>query len=174
TWTSEQVICDEAGNTCGNPTPVVDQQTGRIWLFMTWNKGEDSEGDIIRKESKDTRHPFVIYSDDSGKTWSTPKDLSNCCKNPTWGWYATGPAVGIQIQQGKFKGRLVIPANHSYNEPDSTVFRRYGKYGYGAHVLYSDDHGKTWKMSEPIRPGVNESQVVELSDGRLMMNMRSY
>jgi len=49
-----------------------------------------------------------------------------------------------------------------------------GPYGYGSHVLISDDHGKTWKMSRPIVPGCNESQVTELSDGRLIMNMRSY
>src|SRR5699024_1902770 len=64
--------------------------------------------------------------------------------------------------------------NHSYDESNPDVYRRFGDYGYGAHVLFSDDHGKTWGRSEPIRPGTNESQVVELSDGTLVMNMRSY
>jgi sialidase-1 len=41
-------------------------------------------------------------------------------------------------------------------------------------VLISDDRGKNWHMSAPIRPGCNESQVVELTDGTLLMNMRSY
>ena len=44
---------------------------------------------------------------------------------------------------------------------------------YGAHVLYSDDSGKTWRRSNVIKPTCNESQVVQLSDGRLMINMRS-
>lgn len=174
TWTDQQVVWDDGENTCGNPNPVVDRETGRIWLFSTWNLGEDSEREIIQKTSTDTRRPFVLYSDDDGKTWSEPGELTDCCKEPSWGWYATGPGVGIQLKHSKYEGRLVIPANHSYDESDSTVFRRFGNYGYGSHVLISDDHGKTWRKSEPIRPGTNESQLVELSDGTLMMNMRSY
>ena len=77
-------------------------------------------------------------------------------------------------ERGKYTGRLVVPANHSYTETRDGVFKKNGKYGYGSHVVYSDDHGRTWRISEPITPGCNESQVVELSDGSLMMNMRSY
>ncbi|MDX1636649.1 MAG: sialidase family protein [Balneolaceae bacterium] len=76
-------------------------------------------------------------------------------------------------QQGEHSGRLVIPANHSYDKPGGP---HYGKFGFGAHLLISDNHGETWRRSEPIRPEMNESQVVELSDGNgtLVMNMRSY
>src|SRR3546814_8184239 len=61
-----------------------------------------------------------------------------------------------------------------YDDPNGKV--RGGPYEYGAHAIYSDDHGQTWKLSEPIRPKVNECQVVELADGNgtLLMNMRSY
>ena len=43
-----------------------------------------------------------------------------------------------------------------------------------AKVFVSDDHGKTWIMGEPTDSGMNECAVVELVDGRLMLNMRSY
>ncbi len=172
TWSDEQIVWDDAQNTCGNPCPVVDEETRRIWLFLTWNLGEDHEGDIIHKTSSFPRLPYLCYSDDDGKTWSEPVNMNESCRDTSWGWYATGPGIGIQIKNGPHKGRLVIPANHSYDDPNGNV--RKGPYGYGAHVLYSDDHGKTWKMSEPIKPGCNESQVTELSDGTLEMNMRSY
>mgnify|MGYP001068300325 CR=1 FL=1 len=174
TWSKYQVVWSDGGNTCGNPCPVVDQSTGRIYLFSTWNLGTDNESEIIAGKSKDVRHPYFCHSDDDGESWSKPVCISDSARLDNWRWYATGPGIGIQIKLGKYTGRLVIPANHSYTETRQNVFRKNNNYGYGSHVIYSDDHGKTWQMSEPITPGCNESQVVELSDGSLMMNMRSY
>lgn len=172
TWSNEQIVWNDEKNTCGNPCPVVDEETGRIWLFSSWNNGNDNEAEIVNKTSLSPRLPYVCYSDDDGKTWSTPISLEKTCRNPSWGWYATGPGIGIQVKNGKYKGRLVIPSNHSYDDPKGNV--RKGPYEYGAHVIYSDDHGKSWQISESIKPGCNESQVTELSDGTLLMNMRSY
>jgi len=166
TWGPLQVVWTDGENTCGNPCPVIDRASGTILLLSTWNLATDSEGAIIAGKSKDTRRPFVCRSTDEGKTWSTPVDISAACRLKQWGWYATGPGVGIQLTRGKHKGRLVIPANHSD--------RGYKDHSYGSHVLLSDDAGKTWRRSGVIRPGCNESQVAELSDGSLMMNMRSY
>jgi sialidase-1 len=47
---------------------------------------------------------------------------------------------------------------------------------YGAHVIFSDDHGKSWELGGIIRPKVNECQVVELADGKgsLLLDMRAY
>jgi len=174
TWGKYQVVWSDGSNTCGNPCPVVDHSTGRIYLLSTWNLGKDTESQIITWKSKDVRHPYVCYSDDDGKSWSKPVCISDTARLDDWRWYATGPGIGIQIKRGKYAGRLVIPANNSYTEMREGVFKKNNKYGYGSHVIYSDDHGRTWQISETITPGCNESQVVELSDGSLMMNMRSY
>lgn len=172
TWSEEMVVWEDQQNTCGNPCPVVDEVTGRIWLLLTWNSGKDDETAIIQKTSSSPRLPYICYSDDDGLTWSDPRNIAETCRDTSWGWYATGPGIGIQLKNGLHKGRLVIPANHSYDNPDGSI--RNGPFGYGAHVLYSDDHGETWRMSQPIKPGCNESQVTELWDGTLAMNMRSY
>ena len=174
TWSKYEVVWSDGGNTCGNPCPVVDQSTGRIYLLGTWNLGTDNESQIISWKSKDVRHPYICYSDDDGKSWSKPVCISDTARLDDWRWYATGPGIGIQIKNGKYAGRLVIPSNHSYTETRNDVFKRDNRYGYGSHIIYSDDHGGTWKISETITPGCNESQLVELSDGSLMMNMRSY
>jgi len=173
-WSEQAIVWEDENNTCGNPCPVIDEETGRIILFMSWNLFEEGGRTVVTKSGKDTRRPFMCYSDDDGLTWSEPLDMTASCKDPDWGWYATGPGVGIQLRSEKYKNRLVIPANHSYTvkAPDEPVIVE--GYGYGAHALLSDDGGATWRMSLPITPGCNESQVVELSDGRLMMNMRSY
>jgi len=46
------------------------------------------------------------------------------------------------------------------------------KNGHGSHIIYSDDHGKSWQLGGSVSGGCNECQVVELADGRLMLNMR--
>jgi len=170
-WEEQIVVWDDGTNTCGNPCPVVDEQTGRILLLMTWNLGSDGESAIIRRTSDSTRVPYLTYSDDDGLTWSEPRSLYEAGKDPAWGWYATGPGVGIQLKAEAYKGRLVVPCNNSYDNPE--IASREG-FGYGAHVLLSDDGGDSWRRSEIITPEVNESQVAELANGTLLMNMRSY
>ncbi|QDU60405.1 Sialidase precursor [Planctomycetes bacterium Pan216] len=172
-WSDQEVIWDEGPNTCGNPCPVVDQSTGRIWLLLTHNLGADHEGKIKTGTAKGTRTVWVCHSDDSGKSWSEPVEITKSTKDPGWGWYATGPGVGIQVEHGSHKGRLVIPCDHSF---DTTPGSAEVKPGFGSHAIYSDDHGKTWRLGAPIQPAMNECQVVELADGQgtLQMNMRSY
>lgn len=177
TWNEQTVLWDDGDNTCGNPCPVVDQVTGEIFLLLTHNLGHDHESDIIRKTSESTRTVWVMSSKDHGLTWSTPQNITASTKDPSWGWYATGPGNGIQIQYGPRKGWLIIPCDHSYDDENGNV--RGGPYEYGAHTIYSKDHGRTWELGGVIRPKVNECQVVEIGspemgNGTLLMNMRSY
>ena len=167
TWSPQQVVWDDAGNTCGNPCPVQDRDTGTIWLLLTWNDGRDKESAIKKNESHDTRRVFVTHSTDEGRTWSAPREITETTKRPEWRWYATGPGIGIQLEHGPSKGRLVVPCDYSeVSETDPT--------GFNSHVIYSDDHGRTWTLGGTIKPAVNECQVVELTDGTLLMNMRNY
>ncbi len=173
TWSNEQVVWNDGSNTCGNPCPVVDETTGRIWLWMTWNNGNDHESEIIHKTASSPRLPYLCYSDDDGETWSTPENMSESCRDTI---------VGMVRHRPRFwNSNKKRPAQRTFGYSSQPQLQRSGgkhletgSYGYGAHVLYSDDHGKTWNRSESIKPGCNESQVTELSDGILEMNMRSY
>ncbi len=165
TWSDQKVIWDDKGNTCGNPCSLVDTATGTIWLLATWNRGDDREGDIIAQRSKDNRRVFVMSSADEGQSWSKPVEITPDVKRPDWTWYATGPGSGIEIKRGPHAGRLVIPCDHIEAKTRH----------YYSHIVYSDDHGKTWKLGgRTPNHQVNECQVVELSDGRLMLTMRNY
>ncbi len=167
TWTKPQIVWDDGKNTCGNPCPVVDQQTGSIWLLMTWNLGSDTERQIMADKSKEARHVYVTHSKDDGKTWAKPKKISKSVRKPHWRWYATGPGNAIQLTRGKYKGRLLIPANHSdHSDPK--------KHPYRSHVFWSDDHGKTWQLGGVHADRTNESTVVERKDGSILQAMRSY
>ena len=161
TWGELQVVWDDADNTCGNPCPVVDPDTGTIWLLLTHNLGADTEARIVGRTSKGSRTVWVTKSTDDGATWTKPVEITKDVKKDDWTWYATGPGVGIRTKSG----RLVIPCDSKSG--DKGVTRE-------SHVIYSDDAGATWKLGGVAGPKCNECQVAELADGSLMLNMRSY
>ncbi|WP_214073157.1 sialidase family protein [Mucilaginibacter sp. dw_454] len=164
TWSAIQVVWSDSTNTCGNPVPVQDLSTGKIWLISTWNNGQDHEKQIRTQTGKDIRRVFVLSSANDGKSWSAAKDITKDVKLPDWTWYATGPCHGLQIANGKFKGRLVIPVNHVEAATNKDF----------VHIIYSDDHGATWNLGNNTpQDGTNEVTAAELSNGNLMLNIRN-
>ena len=142
-------------NCIGNPAPVVDRQTGRIYSICHFRTGT---GHADNYAIQNPRNVLVQYSDDDGKTWSEPKFLIKQFLREGCDHMMTGPVHGIQLTQGKYKGRLVIPG---VGPPSN-------------YVVYSDDHGKTWQAggSGPANGTVNESTAVELLGGDVMVNVR--
>jgi sialidase-1 len=167
TWTGAQVIWSDGENVSGNPAPVVDRITGTVWLLMTWNLASDSEKAIGAGTARDTRRVYVTSSKDCGVTWGKPQEITAQVKKPGWHWYATGPVNGIQLTRQTHRGRLIIPANHSELSTEGTPVSR-------SHIIYSDDHGETWHLGGVEDEKTNESAIVELADGSLLHNMRSY
>ncbi len=160
TWGKTQVVWDDAENTCGNACPVVDAKTGTIFLLLTHNFGRDGEAAIVSGKGKGSRTAWITSSTDDGGSWSKPDEITKDVKKPEWSWYATGPGVGIQLESG----RLLIPCD---SKSDGGKTRE-------SHVIFSDDAGKSWKIGGVVGPQCNESQAVELPDGSVMLNMRSY
>jgi len=127
---------------------------------MPHNLGTDREPQIIAQTSQGTRTVWITKSIDDGLTWSKPLEITKDAKRPDWTWYATGPGCGIQLRSG----RLLIPCDH-IEAPSKLYF---------SHVIYSDDHGATWKLGGSAGPATNECEAVELADGSVMLNMRNY
>jgi sialidase-1 len=167
TWSKLQLIREDGLNVCGNPAPVVDQHTGTIFLLSTWNRGSDTEKAILNGAGRDTRRVFVQESRDNGASWSAPREITDAVKKPHWRWYATGPCNGIQLTRGSHAGRLIVPANHSDHSNPT-------KHPYRSHAIFSDDHSKTWQLGGVEDEKTNESTLVELADGTVLQNMRSY
>lgn len=152
TWQPLQIVCDAGVDTCGNPTPVQDESSGRIWLFVTQNYSADTYATIVNGTSRGVRTIWSIYSDDDGATWTQPVNRFSEVQAPNTRWDGTGPGIGIQLRQGAAKGRLTIPA----------IDRN----------IQSDDHGATWYESGKLPSGLGEPTVVELTNGTLMRNDR--
>ena len=165
TWGDLIVIRDDGDNVCGNPSPVLDNKTGNIFLLSTWNLGRDTERMIINETSEDTRRIYVMSSEDDGNSWSEPTEITKDVKKDNWTWYATGPVHGIQIQNGSHKGRMIIPCDHIESKSKK----------YYSHIIFSDDGGNSWEIGG-ITPQdyVNECTVAEINKGKLLLNMRNY
>lgn len=162
TWGDPQVVVAEEGMTCGNPCPVVDAEDGTIWLPFCKNLAEGDEGLIV--QGKAPRTVWLTKSTDDGQSWMEPIEITAAVKDPSWTWYATGPGHGIQLQTG----RLLVPCDHIVG----VAFHRQDPYH--SHVIYSDDHGATWRIGGIVEEGTNECAVVELADGSLYINCRNY
>lgn len=160
TWGPLEVMWDDGENTCGNPCPVIDAKTGTIHLLLTHNLGKDNEAKIVAGTSEKPRTVWVSTSSDDGQTWTKPREITSSVTRPGWTWYATGPGIGIQLKSG----RLLIPCD---SKSDLGKTRE-------SHVIYSDDSGATWNLGGVVGPNCNECQAVELADGRVLLNMRTY
>ncbi|HWF19718.1 MAG TPA: sialidase family protein [Verrucomicrobiae bacterium] len=166
TWEKAQLIWDDSANSLNNPTVVVENQTGRIVLiFQRYPKGIYENDVVPGLDGERICRAFVTYSDDDGLTWAKPTDITASVKRPTATSIASGPGIGIQLARGKHAGRIIIPFNQG---PIAT-----GK----VYAVFSDDRGATWKYGQTA-PGeskgsANEVQMVELSDGSVLLNARN-
>lgn len=162
TWQQMQIIVDDGPNTAGNPAPVVDKSTGTIWLLLCKNMAEGPESMIIA--GKAPRTVWVTFSNDDGATWAEPKEITSDVKPSSWTWYATGPCHGVQLKNG----RMAIPCDHVAGTNSNYTESAH------SHVIYSDDHGKSWKIGGVTQAGTNESVVVQTVDSALYLNCRNY
>ena len=103
---------------------------------------------------------YMKYSDDDGKTWSDPILLNGMVKAEDSRVLVTSPGRGMQIKNGEYKGRLIVPV---YDTAQSGI-------------IYSDDHGATWNYAKgpsTKKAAMSESQIVEMPDGTLHVYARS-
>lgn len=168
TWGPLQVLVKAAPEAAMDPTAVIDRDTGAVILvYDRWPQMPEGAELGVHKRSpglgRDSITAWVMTSSDEGATWSTPVDITATAKKPEWTEVGHGPGVGIQTRSG----RLVIPCFE--NRPSAAMWGVCWNF-----AIFSDDHGKTWQLSDnEAGPGVNETQVVELADGTLLLNMRS-
>lgn len=154
TWRPLELVHDGGDKvTIGNPTPVVDRDTGVIWMLF----------------GRDARDVLVTKSEDDGRTWAEPVAITKQVTKPDWKFYGVGPGIAIQLRHGEHKGRLVVPAYHRTTADKSGPAI--------AHVFYSDDHGETWSVGADVGLHSCECQVVEIlgPDGpEILLNARNH
>ena len=152
-----------------------DQLLGNI--YFTSNKTSPFR---VAKDS----YLWMSYSDDDGKTWSAPQDITPMVKADWMKFLGVGPGTGITLHTGPHKGRIIVPT-YTTNQTSHLNGSQ------SSRIIYSDDHGKTWHMGDAVndnRPVGNEiihsstmnnsgaqnteSSVVQLNNGDLKLFMR--
>lgn len=163
TWGAPQVVrADSAPLGFGDPSLLVDRETGRIFLFHAASVRQGFFGSAtgVREDDPNVLQADYSWSDDDGATWQHRR-ITAQIKDPAWGGLFASSGAGIQLRQGPHAGRLV-----------QQYVVRYNGAIYGASA-YSDDHGASWRMGALVGPGVDENKTVELADGRVMLNGRA-
>lgn len=165
TWEPMKNIMDmgapHENNGVGDPAVLFDPVTKKLWVAALWSKGNRSIRGSEPGLSPDTTGQFVLVSsDDDGLTWSAPYSITPQVKDPKWHLYFNGPGNGIAMQNGT----LVFPSQY-WDESRKPGMPH-------SSVIYSTDHGKTWRSGVGAKSNTTESTVVETVPGTLLLNMR--
>ncbi len=168
-----------------NPTEAGFRDKGDLY------KNQELIGNIYFKQSDknpfrvaNTSYLWMSYSDDDGKTWSAPKDITPGIRQDWMKFLGTGPGTGIVLRTGAHKGRILVPAYTTNN-----ISHLGGSQS--SRLIYSDDHGQTWHAGEspndnrPVGNSVihssnmnkssaqnTESTVLQLNNGDVKLFMR--
>ena len=174
-WQSLQIVAEAGGDSLNDPCVVV-LDSGRILLRYThFPKGvhaRTTKHTVIAEAGyggpKNVR-VFLTHSDDDGKSWSKPRDVTREMRRET-AISVGSPGAALQLTRGPHRGRILFPLYEVYN-------RNGGKSNTANSVAYSDDGGTTWKLSDTIAdPGPDgsgdEAQLAELTEERILMSSR--
>lgn len=113
---------------------------------------------------------YIRRSRDNGATWEDAVELHGMfwgrnavhkeCRDSHSAFFASGR--GLRLEKGEHAGRVMfVVAIHSRRN------NRFDNY-----IVYSDDEGQSWNMSELAFVGGDEAKVVELPDGRILLSVR--
>lgn len=172
TWENVRVIMDmgqygglpQEQNGCSDPGIIVDQQTGDVFCFAVWMHGKpgkhqwSGDGSEPGYEIGKSAQFLMVRSQDDGRTWNQPENLTRKLKQEAWWLLAPSPQQGINLPDGT----LVMPVEGRDEKGESF-----------ATLMISRDHGATWTVSKPAFSGGNECQAAQLGDGSIMLNMRN-
>ncbi len=145
----------------GDPAVLVDRNTGTIWVAATWSHGNRSwTGSGPGLTPEETGQFVLVRSDDDGVTWSEPINITEQVKKPEWCFLLAGPGKGITMRDGT----IVFAAQ--YQDPEANKRQPHST------IVYSKDHGESWRIGTGAFGDTTESQVIEVEPGVLMLNCR--
>jgi len=178
-WEPMKVIMDmgeyggrpEDLNGTGDPCVLYDHNSNTIWVAALWMSGASTDLMLWNASQpgmtpEKTGQFLLVKSTDDGVTWSDPINITEQIKDPSWQLLLQGPGRGITTSDGT----LVFPAQFKTDIGEPAIDG--GQYTCHSTIVWSSDGGTTWKIGTGAVSNTTEAQVVELTDGVLMLNMR--
>lgn len=164
TWSRQTVIAkgdSAAGKTYGDPALIRDRRTGNLVCVFTGDNG------FFASTPENPQRIYVSRSFDDGLSWEAPREISSQFYQP--GWQGGFAASGSMMQTAD--GRIMFVM-------DTRTLPEWKLEGVYEYVISSPDGGVTWEVLNPQAKVPsdgrgNESKLLELSDGRLLMSIRT-
>lgn len=165
TWSEPQTLVEGTGYKHGYGDPALVQcENGDVLCLFVGGNGlwASTESDPIRS--------YVCRSTDRGLTWGEPLEITSLlwgsqAANPTCRDYKSsffGSGNALRLKQGPHRGRIMVAAamgRKNVNKLDN-------------FVVYSDDNGLTWTISDKAFTEGDEAKLMELADGTVLISVR--
>ncbi len=167
TWQRQEVIFEEAG-AYTYLGPIFEDCTTSAVFVAFWKMPADILDDLgyFSEYAKQGGGFYLLKSTDEGRSWSDPFYVRPKPNADGWVGWPNNCVHGIQLACGPRKGRLVIPAFlYKEGEPGQVPGVRGG-------LLYSDDHGQSWKAGAVLPEGSDEVSLVETAGGGIYVSYR--
>ena len=167
TWQRQETLfSEENANTYLGPI-FEDRMTGTVFVSY-WKIPAKvlNDLDYFGEYASKGGGFWLIKSNDQGRNWSDPHYLKPAPNEDGWVGWPNNCVHGIQLGLGPRQGRLLIPAFlYKEGEPGQVPGVRGG-------LLYSDDHGESWRAGAVLPAGSDEVGVVETARGDLYVSYR--
>ena len=175
TWSPMKKIIELDGKFERNPAAVAQKlgKEGEITVNNPIAIPDPRPGVVHFLYCVEYNRLFYMRSEDDGLTFSKPSEITAGAEKlrPSYEWQsmAVGPGHGIRLQNGRLLAAVWLSTGKGGHAHRPSIVT----------TIYSDDDGKSWQLGEIVanetKPLVNpnESILLELADGRVMINMRS-
>ena len=147
TWGPVERVADfPDGQSASDPSLITDPVSGTVFLFYNF---------MDHDRAKDVYFFHVMRSTDNGQTWSEPEDITSQVAPEEW------------REDFKF-----LTSGQGTATRDGRLLHTMVNLQKGLHLIESTDGGRTWHLLPAAIVPADESKVIELPDGRWMVNSR--
>lgn len=154
----------------GDPAIVADRESNRVLMLSC-------SGNVMFTSATRDNHQAIarFYSEDNGKTWSTPDDISESIYTQ-FDNSAIGSPKSMFVGSGRILQSSTTKVGDYYRLYCSILYKDINGTNKN-YVLYSDDFGGTWGVLggidvAPVPSGGDEPKTEEFPDGSILVSSR--